>query len=198
MNKDGKPTFGVDVDDVLIDMMTSLCEYHNRVHDTNHKREDITSFFLGKTFRCDEAEVCRRAYDFFHSPEHERIHPVSGAYEALQVLTQKYSPVLISARPRSVMSRTVNLIERLYPDMFLGEHYFLGHHHDEEYIHQSKGEICAAVGAMFMVEDALHNAHAVAAAGIPVYLINTPWNQGELPPKTIRVNGWNEILQHID
>lgn len=198
MKNNRKPTFGVDVDDVLIDMMTSLCAYHNRVHGTNHKREDITSFFLGKTFNCDEDEMCRRAYKFFHSPEHNDIKPVSGAHEVLQVLSQTYTPILISARPTSVKARTIKLIERFYPGIFSEEHYFLGHHHHEERVHLTKGEVCVAIDAKFMIEDAKHNAYSVAGFGIPVFLIDTPWNQGAIPEKAHRMKeGWSDILQHI-
>ena len=52
--------------------------------------------------------------------------------------------------------------------------------------------------ANYMVEDRLENAiHIWEELQIPVYLLNTPYNQAKLPSGVYRVKDWYEITQHL-
>lgn len=47
------------------------------------------------------------------------------------------------------------------------------------------------------IEDHLANAQGISAAGIPVFLLTTSYNQGELPAKVIRCKDWGEIQESL-
>jgi uncharacterized protein len=49
-----------------------------------------------------------------------------------------------------------------------------------------------------LIDDELHVAMGVALAGIPVLLVDRPWNQGTLPAGITRVGNWSEILAQAD
>jgi len=53
------------------------------------------------------------------------------------------------------------------------------------------------IGAAVFIEDALHNANKMAEAGIPVLLVDTPWNQVSLEPGIYRVYSWSEIVAKL-
>lgn len=48
------------------------------------------------------------------------------------------------------------------------------------------------------VEDFIGNALDIASLGIPVLLLDSPYNQADLPPDIIRCYSWKEILDNIE
>lgn len=48
-----------------------------------------------------------------------------------------------------------------------------------------------------MVEDAPHNALALANAGIPVLLFGAPYNQAVTHPLIHRCHGWADVLRQV-
>ena len=48
------------------------------------------------------------------------------------------------------------------------------------------------------VDDFLTNALEIASLGVPVLLMDSPYNQGKLPQGVIRCYCWEDILCHID
>jgi len=48
------------------------------------------------------------------------------------------------------------------------------------------------------IEDSHKEAESIAAIGISVLLINSPWNRDlSTSPNITRVNDWNEILRYV-
>lgn len=166
--------------------MAGMIAHHNRVYGTTHKREHFSSFHLHVTLGCTPEEAGRRVSEFFHSDEHQEILPIEGAVSALTILSRDYEPIGITAREKSAEHRTIELVRKHFNNLF-SEFRFVGHL-------KSKGEVCEEIGASFMVDDALHNAISVSAYGIPVFLLDTPWNQGALPRGVVRVKSWEELL----
>ena len=62
---------------------------------------------------------------------------------------------------------------------------------------QSKADLAKKWSMEAFIEDYLVNARAIAATGIPVFLYNTSYNQGELPPKVTRCYNWEQVLSGI-
>jgi len=189
-----KPVFGVDVDDTLIHCAAAMCAYLNRVHGYTIEKSDMTTFYFGDLLGLSRQEARAMIYPFHFSKEHENISPISGAHEALSTLSLRYTPIAITARSPTTRIPTVTLVERHFPGIFK-EVLFTGYVPGQPY--RSKGDVCADLGVAFMVEDALHNAVSVGERGITVYLLDTPWNQGALPPNTIRVACWDDIVRHV-
>ena len=189
-----KQKIGIDLDDTTFEFVTGLNVFHNEAYGTAYERHHYTTFDLQHVWGCTEDEANRRVECFFDSPVHRTITAVLGAKEALTELTSAYEPVAITARGHRHAHLAHELIERYFSGIF-GEVHFLGHHADRHAgPKKTKGALCQELGVRFMVDDALHNAQSVGEKGIPVFLMNQPWNQGELPPNTIRVSQWSEIL----
>jgi uncharacterized HAD superfamily protein len=59
---------------------------------------------------------------------------------------------------------------------------------------KSKGEICAEIGADYMIEDGPEYALDVASKGINVLLYDAPWNRKHVFPDNVkRIYSWSEI-----
>jgi uncharacterized protein len=189
------PVIGFDLDDVLFNLMDPLCQWHNWAHDTSHTRDDYSSFDLHKVWMCEGAEARSRVWNFYQSEQYRRAFPVEGAIDALREIKKDFSCVIVTARPESMEEETRAWLDVHFPGVF-DEVCFTNHFHGDG-IKRSKSSVCLELGVSIFIEDALHNAHDIAGAGIPVLLFDTPWNKEEVPPPIIRVSSWEEIIEHI-
>lgn len=179
---------GVDLDDTVIEFVAGFMSYHNRVYGGVLEQHHFTTWNICEVLGCTEIEATRRCVEFFHTEEHFDLGAVPGAKDALTLLSHKYDLVAITAREPERAPRMLHVVERHFGKLFTDVH-FLGHQ-------KPKGDHCAELGVHFMVDDGLHNAHSVGGEGIRVYLMDRPWNQCEvLPPNTIRVFHWDDIVR---
>ncbi len=183
-----KPPIGVDFDDTVAEFVDGFMVYHNRVYGGELGRQHCTTWHIHEVLGCPESEATRRRVEFFNSEDHLNLVAVPGAKAALELLSVKYAPVGITAREPEQAPPMLQLAMRLFGNVFTAVH-FLGHL-------KEKGDLCAALGVRFMVDDGLHNARSVGGKGIRTYLMDRPWNQCEvLPENTIRVFHWDDILR---
>ena len=168
--------------------MGGFVSFHNRVYGSSHEHHHFTTWHFSEILGCSREEATRRGIEFYHSPDHQKLELVDGAREALRFLALHYELVAITARELSRSARMLELIDQHLFGLFASVH-FLGHT-------KCKGEFCTEIGGVaFMVDDGLHNAEAVGGNGMPVYLMDRPWNQTEvLPPNTIRVHHWDDVI----
>ncbi len=190
-----KPILGIDMDDVLLDFMAPLCDFYNRVHGGSMTRDQLHVFDPSVNFKCSNEEALKLLFDFYDSPENAACMPVDGALDAITVLKNKYQLIIVTARPKKVADMTHAWVTKYFPGVF-SDIIFTGLLGTEEK-KKSKGEIAKELGFAGFVDDALHNAQSLSEHGIPVYLLNAPWNQGELPPLVTRYNTWKEITEAL-
>ena len=191
MAKNNRP-IGIDFDDVVANFSDALREFHNARYGTNIVREEHYTFNLEVLWGCTMEQMIERVDEFYHSPEHEVLLPIEGAVEGLKELGARHTLAMITSRPAYVRGYTLDWISRYIPDVF-SEMHFLGHYTGGTHPRKSKGDVCRDISARLLIDDALHNAVSVAAEGIPVLLLDAPWNQGKLPPLVTRVSGWDEV-----
>lgn len=186
---------GLDFDDVLLHCFKHLVEFHNENYGTTHLLDDYTSYQPTKLWNCDYAEVMRRVKEYHESEHAKNVQPVEGAIEAIQELSKKCDLAIVTMRPPETEPVTRMLLEQ-FPPVFQGIH-FIGSWSGLPGI-KNKADICKEIGASLFIDDSLHNAEIISAAGIPVLLFNANWNQREaLPPLVKRVFSWGEILEDI-
>lgn len=192
---DIRPIIGCDLDDVLLDFMTPLVVWHNTVHNTAHRRDDYFSFDLSKVWECSLGDVNQRIWDFYQSEDHKNALPVDGAQATLQLLKDDYRFVVITAKPDSMEMQM-----RAWLAMHFGELFedivFTNHYHGAGE-KRTKSSVCLELNVALFIEDALHNAEDIANVGIPVLLIDTPWNQEKVSPLITRVSSWGDIVCEI-
>lgn len=187
---------GLDFDDVIFNFNPTFYAYHNVKYGSRIERQHMTSFDMQKVLNCTLDEVRDRVFEFTLSPEHGDALPVEGAKEALAELSKKYELHIITARNRQANDVTFQWIEKHFPKHFQSvtiTNQFFGLPGTT----YTKVEIGKKIGIDVMIEDSIKNAHEIGTAHIPVILLDTPWNQGELPANVTRVYSWAEIVDAI-
>ncbi len=184
--KQQRPKIGVDLDDTAWQFMLGMSLFHNQRYGTTHDGlHHFKTWHLHDTWECTKEEAVSRITEFVFSDDHKGITPLSGALPSLHMLAQAYDLIAITAREPEKAGPTLELVDQLFGNLFLDVH-LLGHT-------QKKGDLCDALGVRLMIDDGLHNAESIGEKGIPVLLMDMPWNQGALPPHTTRVFHWDEI-----
>jgi uncharacterized protein len=115
--------------------------------------------------------------------------PTAGAAEALAALRREgHELVVVTARSPRLRGLTEAWLA--YHGMAVDRLYFLEG--------GSKAPVALQEGLDLLVEDAPHNALAVAAAGVPVLLYGAPYNAQVTHPLVTRCQtGWPDVLTHI-
>src|SRR3989344_1731882 len=184
---------GVDFDDVLLDCNTSLALFHNSRYGTSYERKDIRSWHLEHTWGCTRQEAIARVKEWYHSPEHLQSTLIPGALEAVTELAQSHELHLITSRPAQVKDLTQILLERHFAGRFAG-HHFTSHFEPGA---GSKADVCRNLGISLLIEDSLMHANDVAANGVTVLLLDSPWNQEVVSGNIIRIFSWRDALDFI-
>jgi len=152
--------------------------------------EDIVTFnyhevLHAKGMSMSEALIVdSKAMDLFHTSECLGVPVKPGARAALRELLSLGANVgIVTGRPINSEAITAKwLSEREIP------YTWLKHTNDK-----------AAISSAWsmLVDDAAHHAVTVAANGVPVCLMDYPWNRNLQPTAGItRVSSWNEILKY--
>jgi uncharacterized HAD superfamily protein len=186
---------GVDMDEVLVDINQAMIDGYNEKHGTNFQKKDVKSFFLEELFGCTKEEMFEFMEEFFFSEHHKEAAPLIGAIEGIEQL-KVYDLVLITARPEHVRSVTEEWLAKHFPNTF-SEIHLIGDSIGLGGMKQTKGDMAIVLGIQIFIEDSLSNAKNIAAKGIPVVLIDAPWNQGDLPDDITRAFSWEEIVEHV-
>jgi uncharacterized HAD superfamily protein len=137
--------------------------------------------------------MAERIREWHDSPHHDASSCIPGSEDAIEELAEEHELHIITSRPEVRRAQTAAWLERHFPGRFAGMH-FVG---PSDGKHGSKVAVCKDLGISFLVDDALANARAVAEAGIPVLLLDAPWNQEPVEPPVIRVAGWDEAVARI-
>lgn len=193
-----RPRIGVDLDDVLFDLMQQLIDFHNTEYGTELGLPDVRYFNeIERVFGCTVAQKNERIRHFYESAMHDATRPVAGAPEAITLLAQTHSLHIVTARPSWMSQKTVALLSRHFEPVFATMD-FTGFYLEAPERRRTKADVCNDHGLGIFVDDALHNAVDIAAIGCTVLMPDKPWNQGELPPNVYRIfGGWPEITEHI-
>lgn len=197
--QNGRRVIVVDVDDVQLDFNSTICLWHNLTFGTNYCRADVKSWQLAEVWKCSIEEMAVRVEAFYDSEYHDKIQVVEGALHGLSRLAGDYSPVAVTNRPERMAEKTLRLLDshglrdHLESAYFVGTPWFPG---GSSHV-TTKADVCRELNALLAIEDSMGNAKAIAEVGVPVLLLDTPWNQGETPRGVTRVPNWPAILEKI-
>ena len=181
---------GLDIDDTILEFNEKLLVWHNEHYGTNYVFEDIIEYMFDKLWDCTLEEAIRRIMEeFYYSEHHAQIQLLPGAKSTLDLFADRgCSFVSITSRPPFIQELTLELLNAREVCGFV-RHYFLGITKSQV----TKADICHAEQVIFHVDDALHHAVAVAGKGIPVILLEKPWNKGSQASGIVRVPTWDDI-----
>jgi uncharacterized HAD superfamily protein len=191
--EEGKPKIGVDIDDIIFPLMGNYIKFHNKMHDTKFKLEDVYNYHLWKSgIHASKEESVKDVLEFQNSSYFDKIDLISGAKEVLEEISKNYEIYFVTSRPEEIKNKTEALLNKNFPKngfniLYSGEIYGGK---------LSKVEICNNFGIPMLIEDNPDYAINCARNGINVFLLNHPWNKNcEKHERIIRVNELEEVLE---
>lgn len=191
-----KPVVAVDFDDSLVVFGEVLFAYLNQRFSTRVAFTDARTFDLTKTFGQDHDTMVRQVRHFCHQRHHE-IMPADGVHKVLARLADHYEFRLVTSRCESLREITEAWMEEQgLLHHFPVREFTCGYGSLFPHLTRSKLEVCREMGARVLIEDAPHNAQAVANE-IPVLMPHRPWNDMFGHPNVTRVHSWLEIEHEL-
>ncbi len=196
--KDARP-LAIDFDDIVFDFHGNFREFHHRNYGSTYAMSDIYTYDMAQFLGLSEEEKNFRVLEFYFSGYQESGFAIPGAIDALHMLAEYHSLHMVTARPLRTVSVTESWLDSQgVLQLFAGRHYTNSYLPEPNSpVARRKSDICVEIGAAAHIEDASHHASDVAAAGIPVYLLDKPWNRGPLAHSVTRFNSWSDITRHI-
>jgi uncharacterized HAD superfamily protein len=192
-----KPVLAVDFDDVVAGFNLAFSQWHNTHHGTAVTYEDIYSYDMAHMYGTDQHTANKRVFDFCHH-HHDAVEPLHGAIAHLRLLRKRYTLIMVTSRCESIEEITHQWMERHTPHLFYDTHFtngFATHFPERK---RSKLEVCEAIGAVALIDDAVSHANEVSAGlGISVFLPDRPWNQEGVWDSVTRVYSWEQITEQL-
>ena len=191
---------GVDVDEVLAELLESYLQFHNQNFNTTTQKEDMFSYSYQEVFGGTEEENTQKVLKFFETEHFQNIKPVKGALKTVKQLAKEHQLCIITARPQVVRQQTEQWLSTHFSDSFhcinlTNQWHGVGKQ-------QLKSEVGKKQKISIMIDDSLKHALDCASQGIYVLLadFNYPWNQTKekLPENIKRVHSWEEIVAEIN
>ena len=152
----------------------------------------MTTYNYEDVWPCTREEAIARVHDFYRTPEHDATLPLIDAPEVVRHLSSRYTLHIITSRVDEIRDLTLAWLERHFPQMFTSAQ-FINNYGPTSGVKRTKADVCTELSADLMIEDSLEHARSIAAIGIPVILIDCPWNQGDIPENVYRVASWRDI-----
>lgn len=174
----------VDFDSTITQLDTHILTTCNARHGTCYRPDEVAHWdWLAE---CEHAEWLWGA-ECYGSPTWQATVPANpGAIEGIKAMqAHGLEPVVVSDRaPASGVLMRDWLIRYGLGDLPA----ILSHRE-----HRPKAHVAVQHNMAAAIEDAPHHAIAIAHAGIPVYLLDKPYNRNVVHDLIVRVSGWPEI-----
>ena len=183
---------GIDLDEILADLVNPLIVWHNGVYGTNLERNNLTSYSLEEIWGGSREDTERKFKEFYQSRNFKGIVPVRDSQKGIGNLSSRNELIVITSRPRYLYEETLQWLEKHFPDRFQGVE--LTSNWNEGGEGRKKSEACQDLGVDLIVEDSLGYAKDCADMNVRVLLLDCPWNRGDLDTRRItRVYSWEDI-----
>ena len=190
---------GLDVDDVMIDFVDGIIEFHNDRYGTDLDRKNFTSYHFNEVWGGTMEEAIKKIDEFVGSPYFKNLVPVLDAVETIQRLYSRNSFHVITSRSKKLEEITKKCLTENFGNKFVSINFSKNHY--TGWGEKTKSEICAMLGIDYHIEDSLDYAKQIVAETpkTKVLLLNSPWNQTteRLNPKIQRVRNWDGIFNFL-
>ncbi len=177
---------GVDIDGVLADSLSLWINELNSYFKKNKRVEQIRLLDICETYEVTSRELsgflARRGRYLMTRPE-----PITGASQYLGMIKEQHDIYIVTARDERYRQETTDWLNKHnlpYDELLL-----LGSH--------EKKEACLSRSLSVLVEDTLDIGVKVSSAGVPVLLLDAPYNQGDLPDLIYRAYSWFDVYRTI-
>ena len=197
-----KQIIAVDVDDVLADSTEFWRkEVNNRVG-LNLEREHwrVPGEYSGYYTRLWEAHGIGHLFsvddiDAFMKHDQSLIWSTESASHVLRKLAEKYELAVVTARNTAQEAATRRWLDEVFPGVF-SRVYFTWQPDTETA--KNKGEICADIGAKWLIDDSpVHCRDALAHDVQPILYGEYGWHV-DIPMGVVHFKSWQEIGSYFD
>jgi len=192
-----KPVLAVDFDDVVNNFNHAFLLYNQFTHGARQQYEDLRTYDYCIDYGIYEEEAHERIWHFCHRLHHQ-VRPIEGVVTALRRLNDFYEIHMVTGRCESIAAVTHGWLKDNAPQVFFETHFtnsFATKHPERR---RSKVEVCREIGAVALVDDALHHVGEVAEQlQIPVFMPTRPWNKHTTPVGVTRISDFDEALEHL-
>lgn len=127
---------------------------------------------------------------------HSDAEPVQGAIDALTALSQWYTIVLITARDPKIRDNTELWLKKHFTGLY-DDLYVIGNHKVVDKP-KSKGEVCAEVGASWLVDDNPQHCLSAVDYGVDAILFGEYGWHFDAPDHLARCKDWPAVLEYFD
>jgi len=186
-----------DFDDTLVDTFTRMLEFFNERYCEKFQREQFTSWRFNDIWKITRKQWLERWCLFDQSESSRNLVPMVGVHDRLVILAKHHQLHIVTSRPIEMAAQTKEIINRLFPGVFLDIHFCS--RGEGAYHFRSKSQVCHVLGATILFEDRPDHAAECAEAGIKIGLIQQPWNRQEKfeSPLVMRVASWQDEVVEI-
>ena len=198
-----KPIIAIDIDDVLAEFTESVRQRVNESTGLTLTREDyqIRGDYWGyyeTVWAQHEAAHSQSIETYVTEMAVSQLHipMLPGAAFALTRLSEQYNLVCITARPKSLRTATEEWLKENVAELSI-EIYFTNHV-DVDAPTVSKGEICARVGASYLIDDNVDHCVSAREHGITPILFGEYGWQYTVPEDLVRCRDWPMIIEYFE
>lgn len=195
-----KVKIGVDIDQVIFNVIEPFLSFYNERFGTQLTIDDVYDYNLAKVLDFSSDEL-QELFDIFNEGNLLTLPPVDGALEGVKNLAKEHEIIAVTSRPLKTMAKTVESLSLTFPNCFSGIH-FTGQSFDLINRHgRTKGSLCRELGLNHMIEDSLEHAKEIRETSpeTHVWLFgNYKWNRIEDKLDGITSAGtWKEVVEGI-
>lgn len=189
-----KQVIAIDCDDVLIDATEYIVHTYNQRFGTNVSLETAHASD-NNDWLAPREEVFQRFNTIQSEESFGMIAPRADALEVVPRLAKQFRLHLVTARPDSITAVTQRMLDQFFPDCFVG----ISHVGPDN----SKGEVCANIGAFALVDDNIRHLATASEHGVEqlVWFGGHPWQIEQVEAAQtlpiIKCGDWYAIEQAI-
>lgn len=191
----------IDIDDVIANVLDLVREWANEqtgaslTREQYHTKDDYWRYFdtIWERHGLHHQLNFRMVLDSWTN-EQAHIPVVAGAQKTIQALKKRYTLAFITSRPTYQRDATRRWLDTFIdPDIPL----YIAHNPYSNLEERSKGEICAEIGASYLIDDNIGNCQSAYQYGVEPLLFGWyGWNE-DAPEHLQRFISWKDIGEYL-
>ena len=174
-----QPGFAVDIDNVLAEAEPEVQRIFQELTGRSWPA-DVYASAGGLDGSALDRHLVEKIFDYFHNRSIPILRAQPGGKMALEWLQQHYRIVIITARHPESRPQTQEWLER--------------HKIPFDELHFSGDKTDVAEHITLAVDDHPEHVRGYSSQGIPVFLMDQPWNQNFSAPLVTRVTNWDALI----
>ena len=190
---------GVDLDGVVVDIMTPILKHYNEKYETSFSCKDLFSHELWEVFGLAKEESLKRVLEIMGNLNFDEVRALTGSIDTLKKLSKDHNLVVVTSRPNFFEENTLKWIDKYLPGAFEKVLFTNQYSMDGEDKQTTKSEICKAEGVEILLEDHDFQVNDCSPVCSKILVFDQPWNQSsKLPENAVRVKNWDDVLREVN